>query len=300
MSVKATYRFLTLAVAALLMAVAWGCSSKKSDSGRPTVAVNYESQRWLVEQIAGTDFDVAVLLPPGRDPETYDPDMRVMERLSDAGVYLTTSTLGFESVMKERVGSNLPDLKVADISRGISFITDTHTHSHSHGAHDSHAATSADPHLLSSLRNASVMAGNIADELSALRPERKEVYAANLARLQSRFAARDKEIDSLLNLPGAARAAAVTHPALSYFARDYGLRQVALERDGKEASPRQLRDRIEEAHDAGARTLFYEKGHDEERMRELAASMGMDAIPVYFDGADFEEVTLRVARRLAK
>lgn len=34
----------------------------------------------------------------------------------------------------------------------------------------------------------------------------------------------------------------IYHPALSYFARDYGLNQISIEEGGKEPSPAHLKD----------------------------------------------------------
>ena len=50
----------------------------------------------------------------------------------------------------------------------------------------------------------------------------------------------------------------VYHPALTYYARDYGLRQVAIEADGKEPSAKQLTAVIRQAREAGVRRIFYQ------------------------------------------
>ena len=50
----------------------------------------------------------------------------------------------------------------------------------------------------------------------------------------------------------------VYHPALTYYARDYGLRQVAIEADGKEPSAKQLTAVIRQAREDGVRRIFYQ------------------------------------------
>ena len=50
----------------------------------------------------------------------------------------------------------------------------------------------------------------------------------------------------------------VYHPALTYYARDYGLRQVAIEADGKEPSAKQLTAGIRQAREDGVRRIFYQ------------------------------------------
>ena len=51
----------------------------------------------------------------------------------------------------------------------------------------------------------------------------------------------------------------IYHPALTYYARDYGLRQVAIETDGKEPSAKQLTAIIRQAREDGVRRIFYQK-----------------------------------------
>jgi len=48
----------------------------------------------------------------------------------------------------------------------------------------------------------------------------------------------------------------VHHPSWGYFARDYGLEQVAIEREGKEPSPRGIASLVETARRLGIRTVF--------------------------------------------
>ena len=37
------------------------------------ITVSIEPLRYVTEQIAGNDFDIRVLVPPGSSPETYEP-----------------------------------------------------------------------------------------------------------------------------------------------------------------------------------------------------------------------------------
>ena len=50
----------------------------------------------------------------------------------------------------------------------------------------------------------------------------------------------------------------IYHPALTYYARDYGLRQIAIEADGKEPSAKQLTQIIRQAREDGVRRILYQ------------------------------------------
>ena len=287
------------------------------DSGKPVIAVSFESQKWLVEQIVGDDYEVVALLPPGSDPEMFDPDMRTMKALERAEAYLTTSTLGFETQVGERIKANYPDLKVIDLTEGIDIIMHTHgvagASSHApedeaHGHHDHDAHPVGDPHILSSMYNASRIAKNICLGIIELRKEKGmsdrdyasgQDYFRNLADLQAGITRRENAIDSLL-ISSDVRGCSfiVMHPSLSYYARDYDMTQIPLETDGKEASPRQLEQRLAQAAASAPRALFYEAGHSEAQAREIAASLGIKAYPVKLNGPDFLDEIEHVTRAL--
>ena len=90
--------------------------------------------------------------------------------------------------------------------------------------------------------------------------EDAETYKRNYQKLKGLLKATDDSIAGIL-AESKGKAFAVMHPSLSYFARDYGLRQVAMETDGKEASPRQLAERMEKARKLKAKVLIHDREH---------------------------------------
>lgn len=304
----------------MLLLAAWGCGVESD--GRPVIAVSFDSQREIVERIAGEGWQVVSLMPPGSDPEMFDPDMRTMKGLERAEVYMTTSTLGFEQQTGERIRANYPSLPVVDLTDGIDILMHTHEvagasphadHDGHEGPHDddgdeedechSHGAGShqvGDPHLLSSLRNARTVARNVTEALCRLRPDSAAIYRSRFQQLDTELERRDHLTDSLLTASGAKGGTIVVmHPSLSYYARDYGLVQLPLEADGKEASPRQLEQRLELARQSRARALFYERGHSEPQARQIAAELHTGAFPVMLNGSDFISQIDAVTRAVA-
>lgn len=284
---------------------------KEESSGRSVITVSYDSHKWLLEQIVGDDYDIVVLLPPGRDSETYDPDISTMTSLSNSKIYFTTSTLGFESVIKGKVAANFPDVKMLDVSAGIRPIEGTHGMDIS-GSDHSHYLT--DPHLLTSITNARIIAANMLSGVSELQPDSAVKYALNFNSLDSLLYSRSLEIDSILGRnvtfgvaervegkadSGHRGAFVVIHPFLTYFASERGLDQISLERDGKEVTPRQLKERIEEARKAQPSVLFYEPGKGENYAREVAGELGIRSYPVNVNGGDFVERLVEVSKILA-
>ncbi len=323
-------QLICVAAAIILLLPSASCSREERGSAKPVVAVSFDSQKEIVERIAGDDYRVVALLPPGSDPEMFDPDMRVMKALEQAEIYLTTSTLGFEQQVGERIRANYPTLKVTDLTSGIDILMHTHdlasaatsymqpcaASSESEGSyfphqkdddggHEGHGHGEShqvgDPHLMSSLRNAAVVARNVASALSALNPAHSSEYTRRCAVLEAELSRADMRIDSLLSVSGAKGGMiVVTHPSLSYYARDYGLLQLPLETDGKEASPRQLEQRLDMASEGHPLALFYEAGHSERQTRQIARSLGTQAYPVMLNGTDFMERINDVTRAIVR
>lgn len=264
-----------------------GCVAGR-DSGRDAIAVSFEPQAWMARQIAGDDFDIITLLPGGTDPEVYQPSISTMRRLGDASAYLTLGTDGFEKSLSESIRQNFPDLKIADSGTGTDKI---------YGAHGDHhdGSDSFDPHLLASLRNCTVIAGNIAETLASIRPDKAAEYRAAGCRLKERLQALD---DSIAGLGLEGRAFVTRHPSLSYFARDYRLNQIALNGSGKEISPMQLKQRIDSTAAQHPAVMIVEKEHSYSSDADIARSLGIDTIVVSLNSSSWIDDIIRISHEI--
>lgn len=253
-----------LAVCAVL---SWLCGCAKTDGNRnkPVVTVSIPAQQWLLQQIAGDRMEVQSLLGPESNPETFEPDMKQLMNLEHSRAYFRVGMPGFEEAMLVKVRENFPSLRICDTSAEITPVTDTHASAH--GSHDD-----ADPHVWTSLKNARVMASAMLRELIAIDPEGRQTYTDNFRRLDARLKALDDSIAAVL---ASSRGASflVWHPSLSYFARDYGLRQLSMESEGKEVSPASLRERIDRASDERPRVFFLQREYDSRQAQALAREL---------------------------
>ena len=94
----------------------------------------------------------------------------------------------------------------------------------------------------------------------------------NLRELLADIDRLDLEIRELMEgLEG--RSFMVFHPAWSYFACDYGLRQMAIEVGGKEPGPAQLVATIQSARGAGIEVVFVQRGFSDRSATVIAAEL---------------------------
>lgn len=258
-----------------------GCTRRSSETAdrklRITVAI--EPQRQLVEAIAGDRARVTSLLAGGDDPETYDPTLTTLTGLNRSDAYFKLGTLEFENRLIDRLGGSMPP--VYDASRGIKLMEGSHSgeadHDHDHG-HEGHVHE-FDPHIWSSVRNARVMAANYAEALAELDPAGADYYRQRLDSVTSALG----ELDSVFtaSLAGSkGRAFMVWHPSLSYFADDYGLRQLAVGRENKEITIPGLNRTIEDALSRGVNIFFSQPGYDPRLSATVRSHLDAECVEV--------------------
>ncbi len=266
---------------AVLMLLLTSCGAGEK-SAHKSVSVSFGPQAYLLKNIVGDRYAVNTILPPGTDPETYDPTVGDLMALSGSKAYFTLSTPGFEKNVIEKVASNFPGVRISDVSAGIDRIAGTH-------------GDEGDPHLWSSVGNARRIASSMLEEMCVIDPDGSVYYRHRADSLDRVLVALDSAITADLKASGAG-VFVMQHPSLSYFARDYGLRQIALETEGKEASPRQMADRIKQASESGADVLFYENEHNPDQAKAVAGMLGIKAVGIFLNTEKWPEEMLKISR----
>ena len=98
---------------------------------------------------------------------------------------------------------------------------------------------------------------------------------------------------------GAPRAFLIYHPALSYFARDYGLTQLCLEEGGKEPSPAHLQTLIRTCREQGVRTVFVQREFDSRNAELVARELDARLVTINPLNYHWDEELVETARQLA-
>ena len=213
------------AVLLSLILTVGGCTKRQAVEAA-TITVSILPQKYFLEKITGDKFQVTCMLSKGSSPENYDPAMSSMMLLEKSTAYFFMGNLGFESAIKGKVKQFNPTIKMFDTSDGLELFVDEH---HSHNGHPE-----ADPHVWTSVPNVRVIARNMYDAVVALDPKNEAYYKENYRRFDQELVALHEQFSEQLDsLRGSAFI--VWHPAVSYFAHDYGLEQISMEYNGKEA-----------------------------------------------------------------
>ena len=230
-------------------------------SNRLPVFVSIVPQRYFVQQIGKDLVDVKVMVQPGASPATYEPKPRQMSDLSKARVYFAIG-VPFENTWLRKIATANPEMKMVHTDHGIEKIpmaehhheTDEHHEDEAH-EEDHHEHAGLDPHIWLSPPLVKTQARTILAALQEADPGHRNVYEANF----QNFVSRIDQLDADLRKTFADKQGLqfmVFHPSWGYFAHAYGLKQVAIEIEGKSPKPAQLKELIEHAREKGIRIIF--------------------------------------------
>lgn len=266
--------------------------ARKSQAER-IITVTMEPQRYFTEAIAGDKFTVRSMVPKGSSPETYDPTPRQLVSLGESEAYLRIGHIGFEQAWMDRLLNNAPHIQVFDTSKGVDLIYGA---GFDHGDH--HHEGGVEPHIWNSTANAQVIADNTLKALCALDKENETYYRHRYDSLCHRIERTDSLIRNILSAPDADRAFIIYHPALSYFARDYGLHQISIEEGGKEPSPAHLKSLMEVCKEEGVHVIFVQPEFDRRNAEIIAQQTGTKVIPINPLSYEWEKEMINVAQSL--
>lgn len=246
-------RTILLLVTGLLLAGVVGCRTRPTAG--PVIYVSIPPLEEMVRKIVDSNVQVKVLLPPGTSPETYEPTPQQIKELSDAQGFVHLGKITFEQVMADKLAEAAPDTRQYDLS-----------------AADGISPDSTDPHVWLSPR--------LFRSMTLLFSRMIEGRTDEPTRYSERCGIYCRQIDSLeqyisLRLEGSKRRVfVVNHPALSYFANDFGLVQLSIEHDGKEPGAQGLAELIRTLKQNGVRTVLYERQDNPVAAQVLAREIG--------------------------
>lgn len=264
-------RFLlpTLLIGILLSA----CSSGTHKSKDKIVFVSILPLKYFADKIVGNSYKVEVTVPPGVGPETYSPTPKQMILLGEASAYFSIGFLGFEQALLENFRSTNPQLQLFQTSKGIDLIRSEEKHE------DHEHVQGVDPHIWSSPKTAGQVAKNICDGMIQVDPENGQLYRKNLDLLLKEIEKVDSTVTSLVTKTSAKKFI-IFHPALGYFARDYGLEQLSIEFEGKVPSPKHLQTIIDAAKTGNIKFVLIQKEFDKENAEIIAKETGCKIIQI--------------------
>jgi zinc transport system substrate-binding protein len=284
-----------------------GCQGPQSQAvdQKLTVAVSIIPQGWLVRQVGGQHVDVVTLVGPGESHETFQPSDAQVSRLMQAAAYFRVGIPAEHGQWFEAIRAS-GRVKIVDTRQGVPMLemSDHHHHDGAETAeqhHDSEEEKYAgkDPHIWLSPQALRIQAQTVVATLVDLDPGHAAEYRRNLKALQGQLDHLDAQLRQRLQ-PVKGKVLFLYHPAWGYFTHDYGLRQVAVEQDGKEPSDEQLTRLQQEAKADGVKTIFVQPQISSQAAEALASAIGGQVKAIDPLAADVPANLLHVAELIAQ
>ncbi len=213
---------------------------------KPLVAVSIVPQATFVKAVTGNLIDTVTIIPPGYSPANYEPSPKDIQKLSSSRIYFSIGVPAEKNILNKisDINNNIKIIKLAD---KISAIYPDREF----------ALNKRDPHIWMSPKRVIEIIKIIKNEMQKIDPQNKEVYEKNadeyIAELNKLNIKIKENIDKLPR-----KEFIIYHPALGYFADDYGLEMIAVEKGGKKPTIKQLQKIIDYAIKENIKIVFYQ------------------------------------------
>ncbi len=235
------------------------------------IGVSIAPQAWLVEQIGGSLLQVETLVPAGSSPHTYEPKISQLKSLATASLYFSLG-ISFERAWLPRIKAMSKNMQVLPMDKNINKIPIAE---HGHAVH----AALLDPHVWTAPKNMLIMAKNTLLALQKVDADHAQIYEKRYEAVKIKIQNLDHELsESFASLPANKRVFLVFHPAWGYFAKAYGLQQVAIEIQGREPRLKDMQNIVDTARAINAQALFVQPQIAHKSAQTVASEIGAQLI----------------------
>jgi len=268
-------------------------SASEGNTEQLNVMTTIYPLQFFAGEIGGEYVKATSILPSGSDAHSYEPTSKEMIAVAEADLFIYNEAQAESYAIK--IKEALADEEVAflEASTGLDMITYLHDHSHAEADHededahdheaeddhdheaddhdheaedhedeaDDHAhGSDYDTHVWLSPKLSIDLSENILEELIRLMPEQESYFRDNYDTLVEELTALDASFKEVLDeVPN--KTILVTHAAYNYWARDYGIEQLAVTglSPSNEPSQQQLIELIDLVEDRAIDTILFEQ-----------------------------------------
>ncbi|MDZ4171847.1 MAG: zinc ABC transporter substrate-binding protein [Methanobacteriaceae archaeon] len=258
-------------------------SEISNSSQKILVVASVLPQKEFVDAVGGDKVQTVIMVPPGADPHTYEPKASQLQQITNAGMYVQVgSGIEFEISWMDKIKSFNQNMYIMNGSKGINLIKSSEDeHSTEDNSHhdEGHGHSESDPHVWVSPLNAMIMVENIYQGLVKIDPKNKEYYLINKENYLKKLRQLDKNITSELSDKKGTKIL-VYHPSWGYFCQEYGLTQIAIEKEGKDPTPKGMAILINQAKKDNIKVIFISPQYNTRSAEVIASEIGGKVVSI--------------------
>ena len=257
--------------ALLLLILGWFVTASSTADASVQVVATIFTLADMVEQIGGTEVEVATLLPPGANPHTFEPNPSQVRALARAQVLVEVGA-GLDGWITKLRPAGSERLLTVTITAGVPLLSGSEVQESGGG----------DPHVwLDPLLVRDHIVPAIAAALIQADAAHRAAYEAAAVRYQSALTQLDADLRAAF-APLPQHTFITFHSAWTYFARRYGLEEAGVvERfPGKEPSAQEIAALVQKARAAQVRALLIEPQFGSRLAQQIATEFGGHVVTV--------------------
>lgn len=262
------------------------------DKDKKTVAVSIVPQAAYVKAVAGDSVNVVTMIPPGHSPANYEPTPDRMVLLSEAELYFSIDVPTEQANILNKAKALNKKMKVVSLNHAVEEV-------YPYLMLNEEGQELKDPHIWLSPKRVKIMINVIKDSLTEMIPENAGIYEVNAKKYLDDLDAADAKIREILS-NSKQKSFVIYHPSLGYFAEEYGLRMLAIEEEGKEATVKKLQQVVDYMKKEKIKVIFYQEEFDSNQAETIAKEVGGVTMKVNPLASDYIENLIEMASIFAE
>jgi len=219
------------------------------------ISVTILPQKGVVKAIGGNKVNVNVMVPPGNSPATYAPNFKQLKNLKNSKIYFTIG-VPFDKKYLSKIKEINPNMKIVYFGNLIN--------------------TTKNPHIWLSPALLQLQAKIVLDTLIESDPANRAYYLNNYKKYINTLA--DLEVKGFENIHQ--KAFITFHPSFYYFAKDFHINQIAIQKEGKAPSFAYLAKIIKLAKANGVKTVIISPEFPTKYAKIVAAKIGAKVVVI--------------------
>ena len=170
-----------------------GKTENTATESKETLVASTAPLKWLVEKIAGDNYNVIAIVPPNANHELFEPKPDDLKKLENSKLFFTYNLLRFEKKISESLNNSDKIVNVLSAADPALLLKGHHHHHEDekeehehhkdkdkHDDHDKHDEDGEiDPHVWFSLKLMPTAALEIKNKLVQAYPDKKDVFEKN-------------------------------------------------------------------------------------------------------------------------
>lgn len=242
--------------------------SKNKTTKNPDLLTTIAPYKYFIDRLTEHSLEVKNLVPEASDPHGYEPSAKELVALFSAKAWFLIGE-PFEDHFLPILKRNNPKIRAVKLYDQLQTLELKCPHHH-------HVE---DLHFWMSPQKMQSQVTLIAEELKQLFPEKSEQIARNLELINDDFKSLDSHFKSKLKELNTSHLL-VSHPAFGYFCEDYHLKQMALENETQDPSPKELSELLNQIQKQNIHRIYVQKQHNYKMAQLVSESLNLEMVEI--------------------